>query len=232
MRRLYFALAILTTTCLLAGAADQAKPVYTQTFDDAGALQQFVFTDPAAWQLGRDGDNQYLELTKQSEYKPPHRSPVNIALLAGMQVDSFILEADLLQTGRDYGHRDMCVFFGFTDPAHFYYAHIATKTDPHAHNIFIVNDAPRTKISTFNTDGFDWGQNQWQKLRLTRDIKTGEVAVYMNDMSKPIMTAKDKTFTRGWIGFGSFDDTGRIDNIRLYAPQVTDAIPSFFQAAK
>ena len=28
----------------------------------------------------------------------------------------FVLEADLLQTGRQYGHRDLCLFFGFVSP--------------------------------------------------------------------------------------------------------------------
>ena len=216
---------------MMVSAAEQ-KAVYSQKFDSAEAMKEFRFTDPGAWQLGRDGDNQYLELAKQSDYKPPHRSPVNIALLADRQVEDFTLEADLLQTGRDYGHRDMVVFFGFQDPAHYYYAHIATATDPHAHNIFIVNDAPRVKISTFTTQGFDWGQNKWQKLRVTRDTKTGEIAVYMNDMTKPIMTATDKTFVRGWIGFGSFDDTGRIDNIQLFAPQAHSKQAEFFQSTK
>jgi hypothetical protein len=43
--------------------------------------------------------------------------------------------------------------------------------------------------------------------------------VYVNDFKKPIMRAKDKTFEWGRIGFGSFDDTGRIAEIKLYAPE-------------
>ncbi len=33
-----------------------------------------------------------------------------------------------------------------------------------------------------------------------------------------IMSAEDRTFGVGWLGFGSFDDTGKVDNIRVWAP--------------
>jgi hypothetical protein len=36
-------------------------------------------------------------------------------------------------------------------------------------------------------------------------------------MTKPIMTAQDKTFDWGLVGFGSFDDTGRVRAMRLWA---------------
>ena len=33
---------------------------------------------------------------------------------------------------------------------------------------------------------------------------------------KPIMIAGDKNFGEGYLGFGSFDDTGKVDNIRIW----------------
>jgi hypothetical protein len=33
------------------------------------------------------------------------------------------------------------------------------------------------------------------------------------------MTATDKSFGEGRAGFGSFDDIGNFDNIRVYVPQ-------------
>lgn len=41
----------------------------------------------------------------------------------------------------------------------------------------------------------------------------------MNDFTKPIMRVIDKFFYWGRIGFGSFDDTGRISTFNLYAPR-------------
>ncbi len=40
--------------------------------------------------------------------------------------------------------------------------------------------------------------------------------MYFDDMENPVMTARDKTFTWGRIGIGSFDDTGEFDEVRLY----------------
>ena len=43
------------------------------------------------------------------------------------------------------------------------------------------------------------------------------IRVFFDDMSKPVMTAEDATFPSGWLGFGSFDDTGKVANIRVWA---------------
>jgi hypothetical protein len=195
------------------------KLVYQQDFDGVAALNDFRFTDPRAWRLGKRDSNGALELYGASQYGPPHRSPRNIALLSTLQLESFVLEASLCQTGRDYGHRDMCLYFGFENPARYYYSHIATRMDDHAHNIFIVNEAPRTKISTKTTKGVDWGRDRWHRVRLVRDAKTGSTLVFYDDMTAPIMTASDTHFTRGYVGFGSFDDTGMVDNVRIWAPE-------------
>jgi hypothetical protein len=44
------------------------------------------------------------------------------------------------------------------------------------------------------------------------------------------MTAEDKTFGAGYIGFGSFDDTGMVDNIRIWAPSAETKKAPFFTA--
>jgi hypothetical protein len=106
----------------------------------------------------------------------------------------------------------MIYVFGFQNPAQYYYTHISTKEDAHANNIFIVKDAPRLKISKVTNSGNDWGLNKWHKVRLERKVAEGSVKVYFDDMSKPIMVAEDQSFGAGWIGFGSFDDTGKIAN--------------------
>jgi hypothetical protein len=203
--------------------------LYEQTFDSPTAIQDFVFTDPAAWKLTITNDAAGLELTAQSRYKPPVRSPVNIALLAGKVFGDFILEADLMQTGREYGHRDMCVFYGFQSPTNFYYTHLATAADPNAHNVFIVNGAPRKNFARQTTQGVNWGLGVWHRMRLERNASAGTIKVYFDDLSKPIMLAEDKTFQSGYIGFGSFDDTGMVDNIRIWGPSAEIKPAPFFQ---
>jgi hypothetical protein len=143
---------------------------------------------------------------------------VNIARLAGKTFGDVIIEADCQQTGREYGHRDMVFVYGYQSPSQFYYTHIATAADDHAHNSFIVNNAARVKFAKSTTKGVDWGLNMWRKVRIERKASDGTVRVFFEDMKEPIMVAEDKTFGPGEIGFGSFDDTGKITNIRVYVP--------------
>nr|HPJ98375.1 hypothetical protein [Candidatus Hydrogenedentota bacterium] len=83
--------------------------------------KQWQPTDPKAWAVVEDGTGHAYALKDASDYTPPVRSPLSISLLKGFEVTDFILQADMKQTGKEYGHRDMCVFFGYQDPAHFYY---------------------------------------------------------------------------------------------------------------
>jgi hypothetical protein len=206
------------------------KLVYEQRFVTPDSLADFRFTDPAAWRFAKTNDIAALELVKQSQYKPVVRSPVNIALIADKVFGDFVLEVDLIQTGKEYGHRDMCLFFGFQSPTNFYYTHIATAADPNAHNVFIVNNAPRKNFAKETTKGVNWGLGVWHKVRLERNVAAGSIKVYFDDLTKPIMLAEDKTFGTGQIGFGSFDDTGMVDNIRIWAPGVETKQTGFFKA--
>ena len=206
-------------------AADR-KLLYEQKFDSPAALKDFIMTDAKAWRFSASNA---LELTTQSDYKPIVRSPVNIALIADKMFEDFVLDVHLIQTGREYGHRDMCLFFGFQTPTNFYYAHIATAADPHAHNIFIVNGQPRTNIAKKTTKGANWGLGIWHKVRLERTLADGAIRVFFDDMKEPIMVAEDKTFGAGYIGFGSFDDTGMIDNIRILGTKVENRKAEFFR---
>ena len=203
--------------------------VYSQDFSDRSSIDGFEFTNPDKWLLSDKGNGGgALEFLGPGGYKPKVRSPVVIGLISDRVFGDFILEVDMLQTGKEYGHRDMCLFYNFQDPSHFYYTHLATAADPHAHNIFIVNDKPRTAIADKTTKGIDWGKGKWHKVRLERKLADGTIKVFFDDMTEPIMTAKDKTFGAGFIGFGTFDDSGRIDNIKIYGPKMETKKSGFF----
>src|SRR6266403_5984287 len=109
-----------------AGIADGYKLLFEQKFDAESSIKDFIFTDSKAWKWSKEENGGALDLTQQSEYTPVLRSPLNIALIADRVFTDFVLEADLIQTGKEYGHRDMCLFFGVQEPSHFYYAHIST----------------------------------------------------------------------------------------------------------
>ncbi|NLH44283.1 MAG: DUF1080 domain-containing protein [Planctomycetes bacterium] len=172
-------------------------------------------TDPNAWKIASQDGNCVYTLFQQSRYEPPVRSPFNIARVKDLKVSDFVVQARMEQTGKEYGHRDMVVVFGYQDPSHFYYVHIATKSDEVANSILIVNGQPRVSIVKERTEGTDWSTG-FHDVRVVRDSAGGSIQVYFDNMDKPIMTAQDKTFLSGGIGFGSFDDTGAIDNVIVW----------------
>ncbi|AWW29998.1 hypothetical protein DN752_07595 [Echinicola strongylocentroti] len=203
--------------------------LYEQSFDNITALEEFEMTDPKAWKISGKSQDLSLEIHQQSEYSPRVRSPFNIAIIRDRLFGSFVLEADLQQTGKEYGHRDLCLFFGMKDPANFYYVHIASIPDPHAHNIFLVNDEPRVAIGKTVSDGVDWGAtDEWHKVKIVRDIEKGSIEVYFDDMSTPIMQTEDHHFNIGHIGFGTFDDVGKFDNIKIWGPEELAEPMDFF----
>jgi hypothetical protein len=234
--------AVLVAAALAGSAlpADDAVPagykdLYRQDLARPDAVKDFVFSDPGVWKHGTDKDGTgFLELAYdrkgyKSPYSPKHRSPIHIALVADKVFTDFVLDCELQSTTEPYGHQDLCLYFGFTDPQKYYYVHVARAADPNAHNVFIVNDAPRKNIAKETTKGVDWKAGTWHKVRLVRDTAQGTIEVYFDDLSKPVMRAEDKTFLSGHVGFGSFDDTGRVRNVRVRGPKAEDKRADFFK---
>lgn len=215
--------------------ADDAKPsglpdgfrlVYQQNFDNEPSVKEFQFSDNAAWRWSAEGKSGgCIELYQQSKYKTKHRSPFNLAMISKKRVGDFRLELDMKQTGKEYGHRDMCIYFGFQSPTQFYYTHLATAPDPNAHNIFIVNNAPRKNFLEVPKQGIDWGDN-WKHIGVQRI--GGQIKVYFENMSQPVFEGKHDTFGAGYVGFGSFDDVGKMDNVRLWALSSEDVAQTLF----
>ena len=220
MNKLAFTV-LLTLAAAVAWAEVPAPPtgyqlVFEETFDK-DAAERFDFTDPKAWDHAEDPEgNGILSLKRPSRYTPPVRSPLNIAWVKGLELESFVLDVRAKQTGREYGHRDLCLFFGGVDPSHFYYVHLASVADEHANSIFLVNNQPRVSIAEKRTDGTQW-TDAYHHIRLVRDGQAGLIEVYFDDMEKPVMTAVDRHFPKGKIGLGSFDDVGNFDDLRIYA---------------
>ena len=186
---------------------------FTETFDQGA--DRWQPTEPEGWKTETiDGRTVYHQFVKKDSYKPPHRSPFHIALLKDVNVGSFELKATVKSTHADYPHRDACLFFNYEGPDSFYYVHLGKSTDDHANQIFIVNHADRTKISTKTTTGTPWTDG-WHDVLIQRDSDSGKIEVFFDDMTTPAMVASDKTFTSGQIGIGSFDDTTAWDSVTV-----------------
>ena len=174
------------------------------------------FTDKAAWRITRvdEGHRRVLEQFRQSQYQPAVRSPLNLAVVQGHDLADFVMDVDVRSTGRDYGHRDLCLFFGYQDPSHFYYVHLGKQADAAANSIFRVDGKPRVSIAEKRTQGTPWTEG-WHHVRIVRMVQDGLIQVYFDDMTTPVMSAHDRTFTHGRLGVGSFDDTGMFDGLRI-----------------
>lgn len=206
-------LLLIALTTASAAVLDRDLPVLFRD-DFAKGSDRWQPTDPNAWKTAKSGDVAVFQQHQQSKYTPSVRSPLNIALVKDVFVGDFVFEAKAQSTGKDNPHRDMCIFWGYQDPSHFYYAHLAKEADDRANQIFIVNGKDRAKISLTSTKGTAW-DDKFHRVKVTRDAMTGDMAVFWDDMKSPIMTAKDLTFTWGRVGIGSFDDTGMWADVKL-----------------
>jgi hypothetical protein len=192
------------------------KLVYEHDFEDR-KIDRYQPTDKSAWSLLEQNGNHVIALTKKnSDFRPRFRSPLNRTLIRNLTVSSFVMDIRFQSTIPDYDHRSLCLFFGYQDDAQLYYVHFGKKTDDHANQIFIVNHEARKKISSRTTRGTPW-DDDWHRARIVRNTESGEISVYFDDLKTPVMVATDKTFGEGRVGFGSFDDIGNFDDVKIYS---------------
>jgi hypothetical protein len=177
-------------------------------------------TDPEAWRVVETDRGKVYNQFKNSKYKPPHRSPLNVSLLKDVVVSDFVLTVKVQSTNHGAGaHQDMCLFFNYQDPAHFYYVHLGKRPDPHSSQIMIVNGAPRVMITKNESPGVPWDK-EWHNVKIVRKVADGTIEIYFDDMKKPMMIAEDKTFDHGQVGIGSFDDNGNWDDFKLFGRKI------------
>ena len=188
--------------------------VVDEGFTSAESLELFTFSDPDIWSWAGDyGGMMYF--SEGSKFEPPFRSPRTYGLLKNAKFDAFVMEAEVRQIGRDYGHRDLCFFFAFQSPSRYGYVHLATQPDPRAHNIFLVNEAARVARAPVPKEGIEWG-NSWHTVRLERLTPGGSLEAFFD--GELVREAPGEGFGKGQLGFGSFDDTGCIRRLRVWAP--------------
>jgi hypothetical protein len=189
-----------------------ADPTVVFEEDFESGTGRWEVLDPATWKIAQREGNRTFEITERgSAYKPPVRSPGHVALIRDLELGSFEITFKVRSTKDTGNHRDCCIFFGYQDDQHFYYAHLGAKPDPHSGQIFIVREAPRLAL-TDNEKPTPW-TDDWHTVRLTRDLEDGSIKVYFDDMESPHLQVTDRTFGKGRIGIGSFDDLNEFDEV-------------------
>jgi hypothetical protein len=191
---------------------------YSQNFSGKNSIADFNFSNPDSWKIIQQKNNSFIEFSEKSNYFAPAGCPNIIGLLSGQMFSDFILEADIMLTGEDNDQRNTCIIFGLKDSSHYYYIYLAPKADANINNIYLVTDTVKTKTGIKISEGINWINNKWNKVRFERDILKKTITVYINDMLNPVMVGKDRTLIMGYIGFGSIDTPGKVDNIKIWAP--------------
>lgn len=222
---MFYRCAITLLVCLSlatrSSAADRCEGLPLIFADDfEQGTENWMPSDPEAWKITQtDKQGKVYDQHQQSDYKPPHRSPSNLSLLKDIVVGDFVLLIKVRNTAFEAGgHRDCCIFFGYQDPSHFYYAHQGLRRDDISNQLLKVDKGPRKPIG-YTNEGTPWDKG-WHQIKLVRRVKDGTIDLYFDDMREPAKTAIDTDFTWGRIGLGSFGDTVQWDDVKLYGQKV------------
>lgn len=203
-----------------------AGPVgHTRVSHTAGARDWAPVT-PSKWRF--EGDQ--VILSEAGVERPGPRRPFEYAVLTkGPVYGTERIDADVrIDTPTDVGNRDVIIVFGYRSDTQFSYVHLSQDNSIYPHNgIFVVNNADRLRIE----DQWDPVRSRgatpaitdtnWHHVRVVRHADTGEIAVYLDHSKNPLMTAVDRTFTSGRVGFGSFDNIGRVRDFEVTGTEVS-----------
>jgi hypothetical protein len=204
----------VTGTRTFAGAA-----VGNTVVRDAAGAAGWAPVTPSKWRFA----NHEVILAEAGVSRPGPRRPFEYAVLtAGPQWTSVEIEAQVrLDAPVEVSDRDVVIVFGWRSDTEFYYAHLSTDNTVYPHNgIFKVDNADRQRIE-YQWNGRSRGADpaivdaDWHKVRVVHLPATGEIAVYVDGSKDPLMTARDTTFGSGRVGFGSFDNVGRLRHLTV-----------------
>ncbi|RKN04787.1 hypothetical protein D7319_27315 [Streptomyces radicis] len=175
---------------------------------------------PSRWAF----ENGEVIQTERGEQPEGPRRPFEYAVLtAGPEYGSFRYEATVrIDEPVTRNDRDVVLIYNYRSPTRFSYVHLSQDNTIYPHNgVFVVNDADRLRVDD-QWNGVDEGappaidDTEWHDVRIDFCAPTGRTEVYVDNATTPLMTATDTTFSGGRLGFGSFDNHGR-----LTAPTVT-----------
>jgi glucose/arabinose dehydrogenase len=182
---------------------------------------------PSKW---RFTGNQVI-MTEPGAARPGPRRPFEYAVLtAGPEFGSARIDARVrIDTPVEITNRDVIIVFGYRSDTRFYYAHLSTDNTIYPHNgIFVVNNADRVRIEDQWDAVHSRGaapaitDREWHDVRVVHCADSGQIAVYVDHSKTPLMTAVDTTFTSGRVGFGSFDNIGRLRDLEVTGTRAAD----------
>jgi hypothetical protein len=189
---------------------------YKESFSDENYLR-WKPNLPQHWEVIEEKGQRALHLLKSGR-PDAIRKPTSQNILSHLSVTDFELtvEAKSLADSLIEG-RDLCIFFGYQDDHRYYYTHISNHNHQYHNIVALVNNKDRMPITAPLTDNAKarltgYG---WHHIKVVRNIISGSIEIFVNDMETPIHSLIDSTFLQGHIGLGSFDDIGMFRNLTL-----------------
>jgi glucose/arabinose dehydrogenase len=187
---------------------------------DVMAAENWAPVTPAKWRFPGD----QVILAEPGVERPGPRRPFEYAVLtAGPRFGQVRISGKVrLDTPVEVGNRDVIIVFGYQSDTQFYYAHLSSDNTIYPHNgIFVVNNADRLRIDDQWNPERSLGappaitDADWHRVRVTHCAATGEIAVYVDGARRPLMTTVNTAFGAGRVGFGSFDNIGRLRDLNV-----------------
>jgi hypothetical protein len=196
--------------------SDISPQLATFDFED-GKSEGWQPNSPKNWEVVDVDGSKIYHLNAPGE--PGEISaPTSWSVLDGNDVTSFEFSGRLrCEADTDNPNRDLCVFFHYLDPKHFYYVHFSASSDERHNIIGLVNGTDRVKINLEppGESVFRLVDKEWHTFKVNYDSETGKIRAYLDDMGTPIVTAQGSVLGHGLVGVGSYDDTGYFDDLIL-----------------
>ncbi len=172
----------------------------------------------ADWKVTTQDGVPMLELLVPRPSTQPRR-PTQFALADTPDYLRVTLEAEVKKEPEAARQRrtSLIIVYAWRDPDHFNYAHLSVDSGQQAaqHNgIFHVYGGDRVRISSLEGPATLTSED-WHKVRLVYDGRSGKVEVFVNGKASPSMQAVDTTLSSGKVGLGSFFDLGQFRSVKI-----------------
>lgn len=218
-RSFKFAFLISLLCCLINCRSGESKPLpllASSDFED-GKSEGWQPNFPENWEVVDIGGSYAFHLHAPGQ-AGEISAPASRAVLSGHNVTSFEFSGRLkCDAETAILNRDLCIFFHYQSPTHFYYVHFSASSDERHNIIGLVNGSDRVKIN-LEPPGQSVSRlvdKEWHPFKVTYDAGTGKIKAYLDDMETPVVTAQDSVLGSGLVGVGSYDDTGYFDDLSL-----------------
>lgn len=163
------------------------------------------------WEIQNQSGNHVAALTVAGVDRPPVRRPRAYLFLPGHSWTDYSLtvSAKTLEPA-SLSFRDVVLIFGYVDDTHYYYAHTSSRSDSTHTVIMKVSGNQRGTIHLESSPPPALNGN-WQVIRV-QHAASGQIKVFVDNMTTPRLTAQDTSYPVGAVAFGCFDDRALFDN--------------------